>query len=183
MILSTVTASVIMNGVPGKSIKCKRGVRQGDPFSPLLYVMVAELLQILVNEAWQHGELSLPIQNSGNKRYPIVQYAYDTLIILSADPVQLTNVMNILKIFTEFTGLKVNYSKSSLVPINITEERALELANILGCKKESVPFTYLGLPMGSTRPKVDDLMPMVSRLDKRLSSIANLMTYSGRLTH
>lgn len=46
-----------------------------------------------------------------------------------------------------------------------------------------MPFTYLGLPMGSTRPKVEDLMPMVSRLDIRLSGIASMMTYSGRLIH
>ena len=66
MILTIASASVIMNGVPGKKIKCKRGVRQGDPFSPLLYVIVAELLQLLVNEAWSQGELSLPIQSNNN---------------------------------------------------------------------------------------------------------------------
>lgn len=183
MILSSATASVILNGVPGKVINCRRGVRQGDPFSPLLYVIVAELLQILVNRAWQQGDLKLPVEYLGAKRYPIIQYADDTLIIMPADPLQLVNLRNILNIFSKFTGLKVNYSKSSLVPINISDEYATELANIIACKKETMPFTYLGLPMGSTRPKVDDLMPMVSRLDKRLSGIAGMMTYSGRLVH
>ena len=51
MLLSTATTSVILNGVPGETIHCKCGVRQGDPFSPLLYVLVGELLQILFNEA------------------------------------------------------------------------------------------------------------------------------------
>ena len=60
----------------------------------------------------------------------------------------------------------VNYSRSSLVPISISDDKAQELADLLKCKKESMPFTYLGLPMGSTRPKVIDLMPMVSTLDK-----------------
>ena len=69
------------------------------------------------------------------------------------------------------------------MPINISDDRSQELADILKCKKESMPFTYLGLPMGTTRPKVVDLMPMVCKLDHRLSGIANLMTYSGRLTH
>lgn len=96
---------------------------------------------------------------------------------------QIYNLKNILKVFTDFTGLKVNYSKSSLVPINISDDRATELAQLLGCKKEAMPFTYLGLPMGTTRTKVDDLMPMVSRLDKRLSRIATMMSYAGRLTH
>lgn len=183
MTLSTATASVILNGVPGKTIICKRGVRQGDPLSPLLYVIVAEVLQRLINESWLHGDLNLPVQNPYTKNYPIIQYADDTLIILPVEEGQLYTLMNILNTFTEFTGLKVNYSKSSLVPININDERALQLANILGCKKESMPFTYLGLPMGTTRPKVDDLIPVVSGLDKRLSGVATMMTYSGRLTH
>jgi hypothetical protein len=50
-ILSTASTSVILNGVPGKNIICKRGVRQGDPLSPLLFVVTAELLQIIINYA------------------------------------------------------------------------------------------------------------------------------------
>jgi hypothetical protein len=55
-------------------------------------------------------------------------------------------------------------------------------ANEFGCKIETLPFTYLGLPLGTTRPSVDDLMPLVSRLDKILSGISSIMTYTGRLT-
>jgi hypothetical protein len=49
-ILNSGSTVVLLNGVPGKFFKCKRGVRQGDPQSPLLFVLAAELLQILVNE-------------------------------------------------------------------------------------------------------------------------------------
>lgn len=153
------------------------------PIITYLFVLVAEMLQLAINQAWQNGMIQLPVEQSPNMTYPIIQYADDTLIIMPADPQQLHNLMDILKKFSDSTGLQVNYNKSSLVPINISTDRANELASILNCKRECTPFTYLGFPIGTTKPRVDDLMPMVSRLDKRLSGIASMMSYAGRLVH
>jgi hypothetical protein len=84
-ILGSGTSKVLLNGVPGKTIHCKRGVRQGDPLSPLLFMLAADLLQSLVNDAHSKGLLSLPLGSSFGQDYPIVQYVDDTLIILPAD--------------------------------------------------------------------------------------------------
>jgi hypothetical protein len=61
MIFSTGTSAALLNGVLGKVFHCKRGVRQGDPLSPLLFVLVADFLQSILNAAQQQGLLSLPI--------------------------------------------------------------------------------------------------------------------------
>jgi hypothetical protein len=95
---------------------------------------------------------------------------------------QLANLKSILNQFSDATRLKVNYNKNSLVPINISKEEAQTLATSFGCKVESLPFTYLGLPLGTTKPSVDDLIPLISRLDKRLSGISSMLSYTGRLT-
>jgi hypothetical protein len=117
-ILHSASTSVLLNGVPRKKIVCKRGVRQGDPLSPLLFVNTAELLQAAVNFAWQQGDISLPLDESFGQKYPILQYADDTLLIMPADAVQLNRLKDILRLFSASTGLQVNFHKTTIVPIN-----------------------------------------------------------------
>jgi hypothetical protein len=51
LIYNTSTSAVLLNGSPGKVFHCRRGVKQGDPLSPLLFVLAADLLQSLINKA------------------------------------------------------------------------------------------------------------------------------------
>jgi hypothetical protein len=59
MIMSSWSSSILLNGVLAKSFGCKRGVRQGDPLSPL-FVLAADLLQSILNIAKDMGLLRLP---------------------------------------------------------------------------------------------------------------------------
>ena len=180
-IFNTATSSVLLNGVPGRNFACKRGVRQGDPLSPILFVDGADLLQSMVNNLASEGALTapLPIPNSD---YPIVQYADDTLIIVQACPQQLLSLKNLLLRFALVTGLQVNYSKTCMMPLNINTQRLDELAGFFGCATATLPFPYLGLPLGTTRPSVSDLSPMVDQVERRLNASARFLDYGGRLT-
>ena len=100
---------------------------------------------------------------------------------MPADAAQIGSLKNILQSFSNSTGLKINYHKTSMVPINTPADKTEELAQLLGCKIEAMPFTYIGLPMGTTKPRVDDLMPTICKLDKRLSGISNLLSYCSTL--
>jgi hypothetical protein len=83
--------------------------------------------------------------------------------------------------FANSTGLKVNYAKSMIIPINIDDQKLELLANTLGCAIGSMPFTYLGLPLGTTKPKVVDFLPLVSKCERRLVSISKFLSQAGRL--
>jgi hypothetical protein len=179
-ILSSGSSAILLNGVPGKFFKCKRGVRQGDPLSPLLFVIAAEILQILVNKASSQGLLRAPIPHDDNE-FPIMQYADDTLLVLQADASQLFFLKVLLNSYETASGLKVNYRKSQMMPINVSPEKMQHLANTFGCQIGTLPFTYLGLPMGTTKPRIDDLLPIMDRVERRLSACSTWLSYSGRL--
>lgn len=78
-------SSTILNGILGESFKCKRGVRQGGPLSPLLFVLATDLLQSIINNVWHMNVLKHPITDAFGGDYPILQYADDTLLILPGD--------------------------------------------------------------------------------------------------
>lgn len=71
-ILSTATSSVLLNGVAGKEFKCKRGVRQGDPLSPLLFAIAADLLQSVINHEMSLGNLLPPFPQDSDVPFPVV---------------------------------------------------------------------------------------------------------------
>ena len=87
----------------------------------------------------------------------------------------------LLQSFTESTGLKVNYSKSQMIPLNLNQDQASILANTFGCQLGTLPFTYLGLPLGTTKPKVEDYMPLMDRTERRLTATSAFLTQAGRL--
>ena len=60
-------------------------------------------------------------------------------------------------------------------------EKASSLANVSGCIVGSFPFTYLGLPMGLTKPQVKDYAPLICRIERRLSASSQFLSYAGRL--
>jgi hypothetical protein len=135
-----------------------------------------------VNEAFRKNLIQLSIGNSFGQDFPIVQYADDTLIIMPANAKQLFTLKCLLHTFAESTGLKVNFKKSYIVPINVMEEKVEILAGTLGYLVQNMCFTYLGLPLGTTKPVIQEYLPLLSRIEKRLMGISPFTSYSGRLT-
>jgi hypothetical protein len=102
-------------------------------------------------------------------------------MFLQADACQLFCLKVLLNSFAESTGLKVNYNKSHMILINVDMAKMQHLASTFGCSIGSMPFTYLGLPMGTTKPRMEDLTPLMDIIERRLSACSSLLSYTGRL--
>ena len=100
---------------------------------------------------------------------------------MQADARQLFFLKSLLKAFAESTGLHVNYRKSQMLPVDVSAEKMDLLAQTFGCSIGTLPFTYLGLPMGTTKPGMEDLTPMMDKVERCLSGCATWLSYSGRL--
>lgn len=116
-----------------------------------------------------------------NKDFPVIQYADDTLIIVEGDTRQLFFLRSLLNTFSMCTGLKVNYDKTMMVPINVSNERLEVLSRTFGCATGSLPFTYLGLPLSLTKPKLQDFLPLINKCEKRLARVSSFVSQAGRL--
>jgi hypothetical protein len=176
-ILSSSKSAVLVNGCPGSWINCKRGLRQGDPLSPYLFLLVADTLQHLV-------KLAPSVRHPVDPDAPcvVLQYADDTLIVLKGDCRAMHALRNLLDAFSDATGLKINYSKSTLVPIHMEQEVAAQCAHILGCSQETFPQSYLGLPLSDHKLPVAAFSAYIDKTDRYLSTWqASLLNNMGRV--
>jgi hypothetical protein len=101
----------------------------------------------------------MPIPSRDDLGFPIIQYVDDTIIIMRASQQELLCLKALLESYAQSTGLRVNFTKSGMDPLNMIEEKAKIMAGVFGCQIQEMPFTYLGLPMGSTKPRVEHYAP------------------------
>jgi hypothetical protein len=100
---------------------------------------------------------------------------------MEACPRQLFFLKAMLNSFTESTGIHVNYRKSNIYLINVSDQKMKILANTFHCKIGSMPFTYLGLPLGIQRPNLGAFLPLIQKIEKRLASTSIFLSQAGRL--
>ncbi|KAG8100647.1 hypothetical protein GUJ93_ZPchr0013g35164 [Zizania palustris] len=179
-LLLSAHSAVVLNGIIGKFFTCKRGVRQGDPLSPLLFIIASDLLQYVLNEAAARGVVKAPPCHHLDD-FPIVQYVDDTIVFLEATQWNVFALKALLNSFSASTGLKINFDKSCLVPINMERLEAESLAHTFGCGLGSFPFTYLGLPLGIRRPRFQDFTSLISKMEQRLVATSYWLSFAGRL--
>ena len=143
-------------------MKC--GFRQGDPISPYLFLIVADVLHQLIRQDTVMRHPLVP-----GSPAVVLQYADDALVLMRADEEGAVRLRQILDMFAEATGLRINFAKSTLVPVHVDQGTQGVVAQALGCAVGAFPQTYLGLPLSWEKLKFTDFLPMLARVDKYLA--------------
>ncbi|PNX99941.1 cysteine-rich receptor-like protein kinase, partial [Trifolium pratense] len=174
--------SILVNGSPTDDFKVGRGLRQGDPLSPFLFLIVAEGLAGMMNKAVDIGKFK-GFSINANLQFQLLQFADDTIIMGEGSWENLWTIKSLLRGFELVSGLKINFVKSKLYGVNV-DTRLLEAGAVfLSCNTAAIPFKFLGLPVGANPRRRETWKPVVEALTKRLNSWnSRLLSFGGRLS-
>ncbi|GKV27386.1 hypothetical protein SLEP1_g36559 [Rubroshorea leprosula] len=181
--LSTARISILINGSPTSEFSVSKGLRQGDPLSPFLFLLVGEGLCGLVKKAESEGLLKGLGIGRGDMELSLLQFADDTVFMGKACAGNLKVVKAILHWFELISGLKINFSKSHLYGFNTSEGWLKGAAEILHCGVGRVPFIYLGLPVGGNPGRKQFWNSVLERFRQKLATWKSpLLSFGGRIT-
>lgn len=176
------SVGVKLNNREGNFFVTGKGLRQGDPLSPLLFNLVVDVLTKMLIKASFHNlikGLCPEVQPGG---IICLQYADDTVLFVDKNESTATNLKGILTCFEQVSGMRINYSKSELIPINMLHDEVNPFKQILGCRVGCFPIKYLGIPLHYDKLKKEDIQPLVDNILKRMAGWrGKLLSYAGRL--
>ena len=159
-----------------------KGLRQGDPLSPLLFNLVADIFTRMLIKAARHNLISGLLPHVIDGGVISLQYADDTLLFLKDDLDMANNMKWILLCYEQMTGMRINFDKSDLLTIGLEDSRINEYAKIFCCKKGEFPIKYLGVPLHYSNLRKEDLQPIVDKIICRIAGWkGRLLSYAGRL--
>ncbi|GJX92578.1 RNA-directed DNA polymerase, eukaryota, reverse transcriptase zinc-binding domain protein [Tanacetum coccineum] len=125
--------SILVNGSPSEEFGLERGIRQGDPLSPFIFILAAKGLNAIVTEAVEKGIFRGVVVSANKVMVSHLQYADDTIFFGEWSKENAKVIMCILKCFEEVFGLKANYNKSRIYGVGVNEEDMTDMARWIGC--------------------------------------------------
>lgn len=155
--VSTVTYRIRVNGELSESFSPERGLRQGDPLSPYLFLLCAEGFSALLSKTEEEGRLHGIRICQGAPSVSHLLFADDSLILCRANGGEAQQLQTILQIYEECSGQVINKDKSAVMfspNTSSLEKRAVMAA--LNMQRETTNERYLGLPVfvGRSRTKI-----------------------------
>jgi hypothetical protein len=139
--------SLLINGTPKKPFWPSRGIRQGDPLSPFLFIMMMEGLRRSIKSTSVAGKIKGIKPFKKCPTFTHQQFIDDTLLHGTPTIKEEKSYKIILEYFGEASRAKINQSKSMIYFFNTNPAIQRNLTNILGFERKMLPTKYLGIPL------------------------------------
>lgn len=179
--VTTVSYRYKVNGEVTNILKAKKGLRQGDPLSPLLFVIVMEYLHRKLQRLKE-----IPDFNFHAKCEKInlieVSFADDLLLFVRGDRGSVEILMKTFTEFSEATGLTVNPSKCKVFFSNVAGDEQEQILHTTGFVQGKIPFKYLGIPMSNKKLSTGQCLMLAEKLTNRIRHWSTkCLSFAGRL--
>lgn len=180
--LTSAWISILVNGAPTEEFQMQKGVRQGDPLSPFLFIIAAEGLNWSFKKMEAQGLIQGMQFGNGGPKLTHLQFADDTLVFCKADLVNVTNIRRVLRAFEITSGLKINYHKTMLCGVCVNDAELQTYAEVLRCKTQKLPIKYLGMPLGVSPRLKSTWKEVITKVRLRLASWKRrYLSFEGRI--
>ncbi|KAL2225604.1 UNVERIFIED_CONTAM: hypothetical protein Sindi_2948700, partial [Sesamum indicum] len=179
--VSTTSFSIGLNGIPHGFFTRARGLRQADPLSPYLFVLVMEALHLgFLQRIEQDMQFTYHWKCESSKVFQL-GFADDLLLFCRADFDSIRVFKEALDWFLEMSCLRLNVQKSHLIISSSAEGLKAQMMEILGFQEGQLPMRYLGLPLISSRLSISNCQPLISKIDARITGWEGIsLSYAGR---
>jgi hypothetical protein len=180
--VTSVQYAIIVNGSLGNFFQPSRGLRQGDPISPYLFLICAEVLSSLLFQAERKGVISGVPTSPRGPRISHLFFADDSLVFCKANLVEWRRILRILGTYEARSGQKVNLMKTSVYfSRNTSKERRDEILKLSGLTEASRFDSYLGLPALVGRSKMQAFNSIKEKVGKKLANWkCKFLTQAGK---
>ncbi|XP_042497584.1 uncharacterized protein LOC122076339 [Macadamia integrifolia] len=168
MLLST-RISILLNGGPVGFFGVERGLRQGDPISPILFILAEEVLcRGLKNLILERKMKALPGPRGAITPSHLL-FADDIFIFMNGSARYMKHLHEFLFKYQSFSGQKINLEKSKIFFGKIAPHRSRFISDFLGIAATDLPTKYLGVEIFKGRVKNSHLLPLLDKIKGRLA--------------
>lgn len=175
--ITTASFAILVNGNHSQVFSSARGLRQGDPLSPLLFVITMEGLTSLMDYAKVEGA----IIGLGEKNFGLnhLLFTDDVILFAKAKPNSIRNIELVLTKFSKASGLKINVGRSKVF-FSKSVPKVIMRSSIF--KEGTLLVKYLGIPLHHKKLHIAHFQPMIDKVRKKLNYfVISTLSQAGRV--